>query len=189
MKQNKGANRLCRLAPHWHMQYSEEKEGGWGMGCGGGRCWQHHPTCKYWQTEAATDRFDSMGLKYNGLLENNLRTLDRLGGTVDGTDHPSSIFTATYAAECSKPSKYQSDTQQSQYSVQQNWYCYFFFSVSTYRCTSTSGIPIMYERHSPERCVKYCRWLIDYDAELTFGHKHVSACQQTSLQCFSSFYK
>ncbi len=32
-KQNKGANRLCRLAPYWHMRYSGEKEGLRGMGC------------------------------------------------------------------------------------------------------------------------------------------------------------
>lgn len=44
--------------------------------------------------QAATDRFDSMVLKYNGLLENNLSTLDRLGGTVDDTDHPPFVHTA-----------------------------------------------------------------------------------------------
>lgn len=37
-KQNKGPNRLCGLAPHWHIWYSEEKKmrrckgGGWGGG-------------------------------------------------------------------------------------------------------------------------------------------------------------
>lgn len=70
-----------------------------------------------------------MVLKYNGLLENNLSTLDRFGGTVDATDHPSSILTATYTAECLKTGEYQSDAEWSQYSVQQDWYCYFLISV------------------------------------------------------------
>lgn len=77
-----------------------------------------------------------MGLKYNGLLENNrlgiYPILDRLGGTVDATDHPSPVLTATYTAECSKTAEYQSDAEWSQYSVQQDWYCYFFILVSTY---------------------------------------------------------
>ncbi len=120
--------------------------GGWDVKCevwrggggGGGCCWQHHPTCKYWQTDVATDRFDCMGLKYNGHLENNLSTLNMLGGTVDATDHPLSVLTATCTAECSKTAEYQSDAEWSQYSVLQDLY-YFFISVSTYWSTSTSG--------------------------------------------------
>lgn len=59
-------------------------------------------------------------LKYNGLLENNLSTLDRLGGTVDDTDHPP-LTKLQHTVEHSKAVQYQLDTESSQYSVQQGW--------------------------------------------------------------------